>query len=87
MTMLGIVMHILSLYTDHPLHQRMLLHAEHAAARRLPDQPYAWFLNRHSADLGKAVLSEVDNVVAQSLVPAMSLLVEPGRRGLHRRRS
>ena len=37
-------------------------------------QPYAWFLNRHSADLGKAVLSEVDNVVSQSFVPGMSFL-------------
>ncbi|SHI29300.1 ABC transporter ATP-binding protein [Wenxinia saemankumensis] len=26
-------------------------------------QPYAWFLNRHSADLGKSILSEVGNVV------------------------
>ncbi len=26
-------------------------------------QPYSWFLNRHSADIGKTILSEVDQVV------------------------
>ena len=33
-------------------------------------QPYAWFLDRHSADLGKSVLSEVANVVGTALLPA-----------------
>ena len=34
-------------------------------------QPYDWFLSRHSADLGKTVLSEVDQVVSGSLVTFM----------------
>jgi ABC-type multidrug transport system fused ATPase/permease subunit len=34
-------------------------------------QPYAWFLGRHSADLGKGVLSEVDKVVDNALVPGL----------------
>jgi ABC-type multidrug transport system fused ATPase/permease subunit len=38
------------------------------------NQPYAWFLNHHSADLGKTVLSEVDSVVNQSLIPAMKMI-------------
>ena len=37
-------------------------------------QPYDWFLNRHSADLGKTVLSETDQVVSGSLVPFMQCL-------------
>ena len=37
-------------------------------------QPYAWFLNRHSADLGKSVLSEVDQVIAQAVLPAMQFI-------------
>lgn len=37
-------------------------------------QPYAWFLQRHSADLGKTVLSEVDQVIGSSIIPAMTLL-------------
>ena len=34
-------------------------------------QPYTWFVNRHSADLGKTVLSEVGTVVVSALVPAV----------------
>lgn len=37
-------------------------------------QPYAWFLNQHSADLGKTVLSEVDQVVDTAIIPAMRSL-------------
>lgn len=39
-------------------------------------QPYVWFLNRHSADLGKQILSEVQNVVNGILIPAMRLLAQ-----------
>jgi ABC-type multidrug transport system fused ATPase/permease subunit len=35
---------------------------------------YEWFLKRHSADLGKSMLSEVDQVVRSALVPFMSLI-------------
>ncbi|MCC5977794.1 MAG: ABC transporter ATP-binding protein [Salinarimonas sp.] len=37
-------------------------------------RPYAYFLNRHSADLGKSVLSEVEQVVSGSLIPALQLI-------------
>src|SRR5438067_2171138 len=37
-------------------------------------RPYAWFLNRHSADLSRSVLSEVDYVVNGSLMPALDLV-------------
>lgn len=37
-------------------------------------QPYEWFLNRHSADLSKSVLSEVQEVVNGALIPLMQLL-------------
>jgi ABC-type multidrug transport system fused ATPase/permease subunit len=40
------------------------------------NQPYTFFLNRHSADLGKSVLSEVDRVVSGALVPAAKLLAQ-----------
>jgi ABC-type multidrug transport system fused ATPase/permease subunit len=39
-------------------------------------QPYAWFLNRHSADLGKSVLSEVDKVIVGVVVPALNLVAQ-----------
>lgn len=37
-------------------------------------QPYTWFLNRHSADLGRALLSEIDNLAQFVMVPALRLL-------------
>jgi ATP-binding cassette, subfamily B, bacterial PglK len=37
-------------------------------------KPYVWFLGRHSADLEKTILSEVDHVIGTSIVPAMHLL-------------
>jgi ABC-type multidrug transport system fused ATPase/permease subunit len=37
-------------------------------------QPYAWFLDRHSADLGKTVLGEVSQVVNGVMLPALRLI-------------
>jgi ABC-type multidrug transport system fused ATPase/permease subunit len=37
-------------------------------------QPYTWFLNRHSADIGSNVLGEVSKVTQKSLLPAMKLI-------------
>ena len=37
-------------------------------------QPYSWFLNRNSADLGSTVLSEVSRVVGSGLKPFMALI-------------
>jgi ABC-type multidrug transport system fused ATPase/permease subunit len=39
-------------------------------------RPYGWFLNRHSADMGKAVLSEVEEVVNGCLMRAFDLLAQ-----------
>ena len=39
-------------------------------------QPYDWFLNRHSAELGKSVLSEVQVVVEKALVPMMNVFAQ-----------
>ena len=74
MTMLGIIMHLVSLYTITRFNHECSYMLSCQLLRGYLNQPYAWFLNRHSADLGKAVLSEVDQVVAQSLVPGMGLL-------------
>jgi ABC-type bacteriocin/lantibiotic exporter with double-glycine peptidase domain len=38
------------------------------------DQPYSWFLNRHSAELGKTILSEVGVVINQGATPMMNLI-------------
>jgi ABC-type multidrug transport system fused ATPase/permease subunit len=37
-------------------------------------KPYVWFLNRHSVDLGKSILSELEEVINGTLVPALQLL-------------
>ena len=37
-------------------------------------QPYEWFLNRHSADLAKTVLSEVEQVILVAMLPAIHLI-------------
>ena len=38
-------------------------------------RPYDWFLNRHSADLTKAVLVEVTEAVVNTITPALRLIV------------
>ncbi len=38
------------------------------------NQPYSWFLNRHSADLGKTILSEVSLVISHGIKPIMNLI-------------
>ena len=40
------------------------------------NQPYSWFLGRHSADLGKSILSEVSEVIGNGLRPLMELLAK-----------
>ena len=39
-------------------------------------QPYNWFLNRHSADLGKTILSEVNTVVKTSIKALIDLIAK-----------
>ncbi|MDA9626953.1 ABC transporter ATP-binding protein/permease [Candidatus Pelagibacter sp.] len=39
-------------------------------------QPYSWFLNRHSADLGKLILSEVSTIISGGLSPVMELIAK-----------
>lgn len=43
---------------------------------RYLSQPYVWFLNRHSADLGKQILTEVQGLVSGVIIPAMRLLAQ-----------
>ena len=39
-------------------------------------QPYVWFLDRHSSDLAKSILAEVDQVVEGSLTPGLQVVVQ-----------
>ena len=47
-------------------------------------QPYVWFLNHHSSDLGKSILAEVDQVVDQSLNSRTSSHCASHRDHVHR---
>ena len=57
---------------------RFALMREYSIGKRLIEgylqQPYSWFLNRHSADLSKTILSEVSIVIAQGVKPMMNLM-------------
>ena len=37
-------------------------------------QPFSWFLSRHSADLGKTILSEVQRVIGSGISPLMDVI-------------
>ena len=39
-------------------------------------QPYSWFLNRHSADIGKTVLSEMSLIIGSGINPLINLLTQ-----------
>ncbi len=53
---------------------------QYTIGRRLMEkylkQPYTWFLNRHSADLGKTILSEVGVVVASGISQLIELIAK-----------
>jgi ABC-type multidrug transport system fused ATPase/permease subunit len=59
---------------------RFALMREYSIGKRLVEgylhQPYSWFMNRHSADLGKTVLSEVNEVIYNGMLPLMTLMAQ-----------
>ena len=59
---------------------RFVLMCEYSIGRRLVEgylhQPYSWFLGRHSAELGKTILSEVGLVIGLGLFQLMELLAK-----------
>jgi ABC-type multidrug transport system fused ATPase/permease subunit len=59
---------------------RFALMREYSIGKRLVEgylhQPYSWFLNRHSADLGKNILSEVSTVIVNGMFPLMTLMAQ-----------
>lgn len=59
---------------------RFVMMREYSIGRRLVEaylaQPYTWFLNKHSADLGKNILSEVNNVTDRVLAPFINLIAQ-----------
>ena len=40
------------------------------------NQPYSWFLNRNSAEIGKTILSEVGHIISMGINPLMELIAK-----------
>ena len=59
---------------------RFIQMREYSIGKRLVEnylnQTYSWFLNRHSADLGKTILSEVNQVVGGGIRPMIELIAQ-----------
>ena len=57
---------------------RFGLMSEYSISKRLVNsylvQHFSWFLNKHSADLGKTILSEVSQVVANGINPLIEVI-------------
>ena len=57
---------------------RFVLMCEFRIGKRLMEgylnKPYSWFLNRHSADLGTTILSEVETAISGGLTPLINLI-------------
>jgi len=57
---------------------RFLTAREYLLGKRLIEgylhQPYSWFLRRHSAELGKTILSETGKIVSKGLAPLLNLI-------------
>jgi len=53
---------------------------EYSIGKRLVEgylyQPYSWFLSRNSADLGKTILSEVQQIIGYGFRPLMALITQ-----------
>jgi ABC-type bacteriocin/lantibiotic exporter with double-glycine peptidase domain len=59
---------------------RFIMMREYSIGKRLIEtylqQPYSWFLNRHSASLGNKILGEINTVIFNSLIPIMNVFAQ-----------
>jgi len=57
---------------------RFVMMREYSISKRLVEtylhQPYSWFLNRNSAELGKSILSDTGFIIGQAISPMMELI-------------
>ncbi len=60
------------------LQSKYIRFCEYSLSKRLLErylyQPYSWFLNKNSSNLGKTILSETGNVIGRGLSPTISLV-------------
>ncbi len=59
---------------------RFIQMREYSISRRLVEgylhQPYSWFLNRNSAELGKTIFSEVEQLIENGMKPFIELIAK-----------
>jgi ABC-type multidrug transport system fused ATPase/permease subunit len=59
---------------------RFALMREYSISKRLVSsylrQPYSWFLERNSTDLGKTILSEVSNIIDKVILPVINVMAQ-----------
>ncbi|MDA8846075.1 ABC transporter ATP-binding protein/permease [Candidatus Pelagibacter bacterium] len=59
---------------------RFIQMLEYSMTKRLIEsylhQPYSWFLSRHSADIGKNILSEVAGVIGSGIKPIIEIIAK-----------
>jgi len=71
---ISLIFRALTLYAQ----VRFLTAREYSLGKRLVEgylhQPYSWFLSRHSAELGKTILSETGKIVSKGLAPLLNLI-------------
>ena len=57
---------------------KYIRYCEYSLSKRLIKkyiyQPYSWFINQNSSEIGKTILSETGNVIGKGLNPAVSLI-------------
>lgn len=74
MLLFSLAFKALTLYTQ----VRFSLMCEYSLGKRLIQgylhQPYSWFLNRNSAEIGTSILSEVGSVVGGGITPTINII-------------
>jgi ABC-type multidrug transport system fused ATPase/permease subunit len=74
LVIVSIAVRALTFYAVTRFSRALGMHLAVALLERYLARPYEWFLDQHSADLGKSVLQEVNQVVVGSITPAVRLI-------------
>ncbi len=74
LVMVGIAVKAVTFYQVNHFARETALTLGLSRLRRYLSRPYDWFLMRHSADLGKSVLQEINEIVIGSISPAVRVI-------------
>jgi len=66
--------------TSNYVQYRFVQNCEYSLSKRFFEaymhQPYAWFIERNSADLGKNILSEIEGIVGNGILPLIIIIAQ-----------